>query len=131
MHQPDSPRWLKTSDGDCLIVDEDSGNDYGERKCVLPIDAETLQLEQEGKGYFLAEAGGGLNSLGRAGVAAIPDTFARATSSEFSGSWNDTLTMTTSPVVKVPTLSFWRRARAFWRRARALKPSWTLKSALT
>ena len=86
--QPDGLQWVKTSDGDYLIVDEDSGNDYGERKYVLPIDAETLQLETPGTGYFLASAGGSLNPRALEGVAAIPGTFSRATGAEFSGSWN-------------------------------------------
>ena len=90
MDQPDGLQWIKASDGDYLIVDEDSGNDYGERKYVLPIDDETLQLEEEGTGYFLASAGGELNPRATAEVSAIPDTFTRATSSEFSGSWNVT-----------------------------------------
>jgi len=90
MDQPDGLQWIKTSDGDYLIVDEDSGNDYGERKYVLPFDAETLQLEEEGTGYYLASAGGALNPRAIAEVAAIPNTFTRATSSEFSGSWNVT-----------------------------------------
>ena len=90
MDQPDGLQWIKASDGDYLIVDEDSGNDYGERKYVLPIDSETLQLEEEGTGYFLASTGGSLNPRATAEVAAIPDTFTRATSSEFSGSWNVT-----------------------------------------
>ncbi len=90
MDQPDGLQWIKASDGDYLIVDEDSGNDYGERKYVLPIDSETLQLEEEGTGYFLASAGGSLNPRATAEVAAIPGTFTRATSSEFSGSWNVT-----------------------------------------
>ncbi len=88
MQDPDGLQWIKTSDGDYLIVDEDSGNDYGERKYVLSIDGETLQLKEEGKGYFLASAGGFLNPRAIAEVAAIPETFTRATSSEFSGTWN-------------------------------------------
>ena len=90
MDQPDGLQWIKTSEGDYLIVDEDSGNDYGERKYVLPIDAETMQLREEGTGFFLASAGGELNPRAIAEVSAIPDTFTRATSSEFSGSWNVT-----------------------------------------
>ncbi|PNW40574.1 UNVERIFIED_CONTAM: hemolysin-type calcium-binding protein [Euhalothece sp. KZN 001] len=90
MDQPDGLQWVKAADGDYLIVDEDSGNDYGERKYVLPIDSETMQLEEEGTGYFLASAGGALNPRAEAEVAAIPDTFSSATSSEFSGSWNVT-----------------------------------------
>ena len=89
-HQPDGLQWIKTSDGDYLIVDEDSGNDYGERKYILPIDSETMQLKEDGKGYLLAVAGGKLNPRAIAEVAAIPDTFSSATSSEFSGSWTVT-----------------------------------------
>lgn len=86
--QPDGLQWVKAADGDYLIVDEDSGNDYGERKYVLPIDADTLALSDPGTGYFLASAGGSLNPRAQEGVAAIPGTFSRATSSEFSGTWN-------------------------------------------
>ncbi|MDJ0729287.1 MAG: alkaline phosphatase [Crocosphaera sp.] len=90
MDQPDGLQWVKAADGDFLIVDEDSGNDAGERKYVLPIDGETLQLEEPGKGYFLASAGGSDNPRALEEVAAIPGTFTRATSSEFSGTWNVT-----------------------------------------
>ena len=90
MHQPDGLQWIKTSDGDYLIVDEDSGNDYGERKFILPIDSETMQLKEDGKGYLLAAAGGSLHPRAIGEVAAIPDTFSSATSSEFSGTWNVT-----------------------------------------
>ena len=90
MDQPDGLQWIKTSEGDYLVVDEDSGNSYGERKYVLPIDAETMQLREEGTGYYLADAGGELNPRAIAEVSAIPDTFTRATSSEFSGTWNVT-----------------------------------------
>ncbi|MEL6939723.1 MAG: calcium-binding protein [Cyanobacteria bacterium J06598_1] len=89
-HQPDGLQWIKTSDGDYLIVDEDSGNDYGERKYILPIDSETMKLKEDGKGYLLAVAGGKLNPRAIGEIAAIPDTFSSATSSEFSGSWNVT-----------------------------------------
>ncbi|MEL6554736.1 MAG: calcium-binding protein [Cyanobacteria bacterium J06621_11] len=89
-HQPDGLQWIKTSDGDYLIVDEDSGNDYGERKYILPIDSETMQLKEDGKGYLLAVAGGALNPRAIGEVAAIPDTFSSATSSEFSGTWTVT-----------------------------------------
>ncbi len=93
MDQPDGLQWIKASDGDFLVVDEDSGNDYGERKFVLPIEENAegnLQLQEEGKGYFLASAGGSLNPRAQAEVAAIPGTFSRATSSEFSGTWDVT-----------------------------------------
>ncbi|ERN42859.1 hypothetical protein KR51_00003850 [Rubidibacter lacunae KORDI 51-2] len=87
MDQPDGLQWVKAADGDYLIVDEDSGNDAGERKYVLPINGDSLELVEPNTGYFLASAGGSDNPRGLAGVAAIPETFTRATSSEFSGSW--------------------------------------------
>jgi Ca2+-binding RTX toxin-like protein len=90
MHQPDGLQWIKAADGDFLIVDEDSGNDAGERKYILPIDAETLQLEEDATGYFLASAGGSDNPRALAKAAAIPGSFSRATSAEFSGTWNVT-----------------------------------------
>ena len=34
MVAPDGLMWIKSSDADVLIVDEDSGNDFGERKYV-------------------------------------------------------------------------------------------------
>lgn len=88
--QPDGLQWIKTADGDFLIVDEDSGNDYGERKYILPINSETMELETANTGYLLAVAGGKLNPRAVAGVAAIPGTFSSATSAEFSGTWNVT-----------------------------------------
>jgi hypothetical protein len=90
LDQPDGLQWIKTADGDYLIVDEDSGNDGGERKMILPINANTLALRDPNTGYFLAAAGGSDNPRALAGVAAVPGTFSRATSSEFSGSWNVT-----------------------------------------
>ena len=90
MNQPDGLQWIKAADGDFLVVDEDSGNDAGERKYILPIDTETLRLKEDGSGYFLASAGGSDNPRALAGVATIPGTFTRATSAEFSGTWNVT-----------------------------------------
>lgn len=86
--QPDGLQWIKTADADVLIVDEDSGNSQGERKFALVLDPETLELAIDQTGYFLATAGGSANPRGNAGAAAYPGTFSRATSAEFSGSWN-------------------------------------------
>ena len=88
--QPDGLQWIKTADGDYLIVDEDSGNDYGERKYILPINSATMELSTPNTGYLLAVAGGSKNPRAVTGVSAIPDTFSRNTSSEFSGTWNVT-----------------------------------------
>ncbi|NNE54133.1 MAG: calcium-binding protein [Sulfitobacter sp.] len=90
MVAPDGLQWIKASDADVLIVDEDSGNEYGERKFALVIDPDTMQLTEQGKGYFLAMAGGKLNPRAEAGVSALGGAFSRATSSEFSGSWDVT-----------------------------------------
>lgn len=89
MVSPDGLFWAQGSDGSALIVDEDSGNDYGERKYILPIDTE-MGLRDEATGYFIAQAGGLFNPRATAGVAAMAGTFSRATGSEFSGSWDVT-----------------------------------------
>ena len=80
--------WVKTADADVLIVDEDSGNDLGERKFALMLDPETMDLTEAGKGYFLAMAGGGESPRAAAKAAAYPGTFAKSYSSEFSCTWN-------------------------------------------
>jgi len=90
MIQPDGLQWIHTADGDYLIVDEDSGNDYGERRFVLPLDAETLKLKEDGVGFLLSLAGGSLHPRAKAGVASLPGAFSKATSTEHSGTWNVT-----------------------------------------
>jgi hypothetical protein len=90
MVAPDGLLWIKTDDGDFLIVDEDSGNDYGERKYVLQINEANMQLAEANKGYLLALAGGSLNPRALASAAAYNGTFTKATGAEFSGSWNVT-----------------------------------------
>ena len=85
---PDGLMWIKSSDADVLIVDEDSGNDYGERKYALVIDSETLSVQPDGTGYFIAQAGGTKNPRAIAGSAAYEGTFESRRNSEFSGSWN-------------------------------------------
>ncbi len=74
MVAPDGLMWVKTADGDFLIVDEDAGNPYGERKYIIEIDSDTMQpveTENGHEGYFLAQAGGSLNPRGD--VASIPE----------------------------------------------------------
>ncbi len=87
---PDGLMWVKTADYDLLIVDEDSGNDFGERKFALPLKSDTLELTEPNLGYFLAMAGGKHSPRGKNGVASIRGANSGATSSEFSGSWNVT-----------------------------------------
>ena len=88
MVAPDGLYWMKGSDGDVLIVDEDSGNDYGERKYALPINSSDMTLAEAKTGYFLAQAAGKYSPRGLAGVSAYRGANSQATSAEFSGSWN-------------------------------------------
>ena len=87
---PDGLMWVKTADADLLIVDEDSGNEFGERKYVITLDPETMLPAQPNTGYFLAMAGGKKNPRAEQGVSAYGNTFSKANSSEFSGTWNVT-----------------------------------------
>ena len=92
---PDGLLWVKSSDADVLIVDEDSGNDYGERKLALVINEYTLAVEPDGTGYFLAQAGGNKNPRALAGVSTYGETYSSPSGSEFSGSWNVTALVAT------------------------------------
>ena len=83
MVAPDGLRWSKTADGDYLIVDEDSGNDFGERKYVLTIDADMNVTD----GHLLAIAGGKHSPRYQAGVSALGGAFTKPGTTEFSGSW--------------------------------------------
>jgi hypothetical protein len=88
--QPDGLLWVKTADADLLIVDEDSGNEFGERKFLITLDPKTMKPAQPETGYFLAMAGGKKNPRAEKGVSAYGGTFKKANSSEFSGTWNVT-----------------------------------------
>jgi hypothetical protein len=83
MVAPDGLHWSKTADGDYLIVDEDSGNDFGERKYVLTIDADMNVTD----GHLLAIAGGKHSPRYQAGVSALGGAFTKPGTTEFSGSW--------------------------------------------
>ena len=83
MVAPDGLYWTKTSEGDYLIVDEDSGNDFGERKYVLSLDS-SLNISS---GHLLAISGGKHSSRYKARVSAIGGAFIKSGSNEFSGSW--------------------------------------------
>ena len=97
MVAPDGLLWAKSSDADVLIIDEDSGNDFGERKYALRIDPVTMQVLPDATGYFLAQAGGEKNPRALAGVAANPGDFQKPRGSEFSGSWDVTAMVTRKP----------------------------------
>ena len=89
MVAPDGLFWARGSDGQVLIVDEDSGNDYGERKYAIPV-TDSMTLRDDVTGYLLGLAGGSQSPRARAGVSAMGDAFTKATSAEFSGSWDVT-----------------------------------------
>lgn len=83
MVAPDGLYWSKTADGDYLIVDEDSGNDFGERKYVLTIDANMNVTDA----HLLAIAGGKHSPRYQAGISALGGAFTKPGTTEFSGSW--------------------------------------------
>ncbi|KAG7369578.1 hypothetical protein IV203_027324 [Nitzschia inconspicua] len=73
------------ADGDELyvLIQEDSGNQYGERAFLAH-----LEHEDDGEEltyYFLAMSGGTMNTRMQAGVSVPKGTFTRATAHEFSG----------------------------------------------
>jgi len=92
---PDGLLWIKGSDGDVLIADEDSGNSFGERKYALVLNTETMQLMEAGRGYFLAMAGGDESPRAKAGATALAGAIDKPRTSEFSGSWNLTAMLAT------------------------------------
>lgn len=66
-----------------VIIQEDSGNDYGERMFLAPLEhiRDGIPLTY----YFLAMSGGSENTRMKAGVSVPAGTWSRATSHEFSG----------------------------------------------
>ena len=100
MVAPDGLYWAKTSDGDYLIVDEDSGNDFGERKYVLTIDNDMNVTDA----HLLALAGGKYSSRYEAGVSALGGAFTKPGTTEFSGSWP-----VTALIAKKPNGSFYSK----------------------
>ncbi len=87
---PDGLQWIKAADTDLLILDEDSGNDYGERKMAIELDANAFTLKNNGEGTLLALAGGTKNPRAIAEASALGDAFSEADGAEFSGTWNVT-----------------------------------------
>ncbi|MEL6504929.1 MAG: calcium-binding protein [Pseudomonadota bacterium] len=85
---PDGGYWVKASDADVLVIDEDSGNDLGERKMALVMDPKTMKPTEMAKGYFLAMAGGGKNPRAEAGATALKGAIDKPRTSEFSGTWS-------------------------------------------
>ncbi|MEM7522046.1 MAG: calcium-binding protein, partial [Pseudomonadota bacterium] len=92
---PDGLMWIKGSDADVLIADEDSGNAFGERKYALVLNPDDLQLVEPGRGYFLAMAGGDESPRAKAGATALAGAIDKPRTSEFSGTWNLTAMLAT------------------------------------
>lgn len=82
----DGFQWIKCSDGDVLIVDEDSGNDYGERRLALKIDKDMEVIDA----YLISIAGGKKNPFNNKMNEVMPNSFSGPTSSEHFGSWDVT-----------------------------------------
>ncbi len=95
MVAPDGGYWVKASDADVLIIDEDSGNDLGERKMAVVMNTETMKPMEMAKGYFLAMAGGGANPRSAAGATALKGAIDKPRTSEFSGTWSLTALLAT------------------------------------
>ncbi|MEO1551723.1 MAG: calcium-binding protein, partial [Pseudomonadota bacterium] len=85
---PDGGYWVKASNADVLVIDEDSGNDLGERKMAVVIDTDTMKPTEMAKGYFLAMAGGGASPRAAAGATALAGAIDKPRTSEFSGTWS-------------------------------------------
>ena len=98
----DGLMWVKTADADVLIVDEDSGNDLGERKFALMLDPEIMDLTEASKAQSLTEfiipGNGGwrrkplsvplLQKRLELSVQNLRQALLGIDSSEFSGTWN-------------------------------------------
>lgn len=87
---PDGLEWIKGSDADVLIADEDSGNAFGERKYALVLNTSTMELNEPGRGYFLSMAGGTESPRAKAGATALAGALDKPRTSEFSGTWDMT-----------------------------------------
>jgi len=74
----DGMEWIAASDGDYLVIHEDSGNDFGERKFLARI---ATPMEY----YFVAMSGGTKNSRQLAGVSAVEGVMKDPAGHEFSG----------------------------------------------
>lgn len=75
----DAMEWLAAADGeDFIVIHEDSGNDFGERKFLAKVGAPMTY-------YFVAMSGGTKNSRELAGVSSVEGVHRAASGHEFSG----------------------------------------------
>ena len=74
---PDGLAWIQGSDGAVIIADEDSGNDYGERKYAIKLGEDADGDLTVTGAYLLAIGGGPETRRGQAGLAALEGTDAK------------------------------------------------------
>merc|ERR1711953_1400533 len=75
----DAVEWIAAKDGDYISIQEDGGNDFGERKFLAKVG---VPMEY----YFVAMSGGEKNSRILAGVSGVAGSFEKAAGHELSGS---------------------------------------------
>merc|ERR1719453_2612402 len=85
---PDGLAWIQGSDGAVIIADEDSGNDYGERKYAIKLGEDADGDLTVTGAYLLAIGGGPETRRGQAGLAALEGAFSRERTTEFSGTFD-------------------------------------------
>lgn len=78
----DGFEWITSADGDYVIIQEDSGNDYGERMFISKLN-ETLGVAPTF--YFMAMSGGNLNTRMINGVGIPAGVNTAVGTHEFSG----------------------------------------------
>jgi len=85
---PDGLAWIQGSDGITIIADEDSGNDWGDRKYAIML-GEDADGDLTVTGSYLLAIGGGPETLrGQAQVSALTGAWSRDRTTEFSGTWD-------------------------------------------
>lgn len=77
----DGLEWIRASDGDYFVIEEDGGNRFGERVFISKKPEAGVNPEY----HFVAQAGGSKNTRSMSKVSVPPKTWTRATSFEFSG----------------------------------------------
>jgi hypothetical protein len=86
---PDGLYWVKGSDGNMLVVHEDSGARFGERKYALVIEDDEDGDPMLKEGYLLALAGGRYSNRAMSETASgMAGSFSGRRESEFSGTWD-------------------------------------------
>merc|ERR1719487_2575472 len=85
---PDGLAWIQGSDGITIIADEDSGNDWGDRKYAIMLGEDADGDLTVTGSYLLAIGGGPETRRGQAQVSALTGAWSRDRTTEFSGTWD-------------------------------------------